>query len=163
MLDLVEEVKSLQLEVKSVKEMLKRSSTTGNLSSGLKSPDSQSSSKVTSGMHTPSKYSRKASNSEYYFKKLKNHFDAKNSGDRYAIILTKYVCVIFDGSTTIHSVSVDANDSTSIRNLYLIFFACNYDVEIFKNRRSEFAEFEGIGQPSPPEFNERSNVFVLDK
>jgi hypothetical protein len=73
--------------------------------------------------------------------------------------------LVYDRKKVIHQEDVDLNDSTSIRNLYLKFYASNYDVEIFLQKREsgEFTAFSGAGNVTPPQYNPRSNVFVLDK
>lgn len=81
----------------------------------------------------------------YYFNELKKHFRANNDQLRFGITLTKYVCQIYDGNRAVHEVPVDANDSSSIRNLYLMFHACNYSVLVFiaKKESGEFESFDG--------------------
>jgi hypothetical protein len=53
----------------------------------------------------------------------------------------------------IHQEDVDLNNSTSIRNLYLMFYASNYDVGIFLQKREsgEFTDFSGAGNATPPQ------------
>ncbi len=104
------------------------------------------------GFHTPSKSDRSAS---YYFNQLKEHFNANNSLDRYCITHASGLCKIFDGKEIIHQVDVNPSDSTSIRNLYLMFYASDYKVETFKQKRDarEFESFDGTTTTSPPQFN----------
>jgi hypothetical protein len=70
-----------------------------------------------------------------------------------------------DGRDVIHQEEVDTTDSTSIRNLYLMFYASNYDVKIFLQKRvsGEFTAFNGTSIGTAPQYNPRSNVFVMDK
>jgi len=140
----------------------------------VKSPKSQSSSRSLSGVHTPfGKPSVAGNNTQrsagYYFDQLNNHFKANNDMNRFAITITKFVCQIYDGKDVVHRELVDANDSTSIRNLYLMFYASDYNVLNFLSKRDngEFGNFNGkddkgnrIG--TPPQYDERSNVFILE-
>ena len=64
--------------------------------------------------------------------------------NRFGITLTKYVCQIYDGKKMIHQVPVDGDDSTSIRNLYLMLYASDYNVLTFlsKYESKEFESFD---------------------
>jgi hypothetical protein len=119
---------------------------------------------VKSGLHTPKKSSSTRSVG-YYFDELYKHFKANNDQQRYYISISKYKCNIYDGRTSVHEEEVDKDDSTTIRNLYLMFHASEYKVEVFlqKKEAGEFEAFNGTGLTTPPQFNPRSNVYVLDK
>lgn len=140
----------LQLELELAKvqlEQLKISANRrGSASSGLYTPRSP----VKTGIHTPTK---KSSSVGYYFDQLSQHFKANNDTNRYAITCTRHLCQVYDGKKVIHQEDVDLNDSTSIRNLYLMFYASNYDVGIFLQKREsgEFTAFSGTGNVTPPQ------------
>jgi len=127
-----------------------------------------------SGLHTPvgraAVGNNSASSVRYYFDELNNHFRANNDMNRFGITLSKYVCEIYDGKNRIHEVPVDHDDSSSIRNLYLMFFASDYNVLTFiaKKESGEFESFDGTDDKgaridTPPKFNQRSDVFVFGK
>jgi hypothetical protein len=130
----------------------------GSASSGLYTPQSR----VKSGLQTPTKMQRSV---KYYFDELKKYFKANNDQHRYGIVITIYKCTVYDGKAPVHEEDVDAKDSTSIRNLYLMFHASDYKVEVFLQKREagEFEDFSGPSLKTPPLFNLRSNVYVVDK
>jgi hypothetical protein len=60
--------------------------------------------------------------------------------------------------------------SAPVRNLYLMLHSCDYVVEVFLERIKQrgFEDFtdrdiDGNRLDTPPEYNKRANVFVLDK
>lgn len=127
----------------------------GTASSGLRTPTSA----------VKSDPSTRAPSVAYYFNEIRKHFKANNSVDQYAIACTRFTCIIFDGKTDVHNVDVDRSDSTSIRNLYLMFHASDYKVETFLRKRDagEFESFDWSAS-TPPQYYARSiDVDVVDK
>lgn len=118
---------------------------------------SRSSGTASSGLRTPTSLvklgpSTRAPSVAYYFNELRKHFKVNNSKDHYAIICTRFACIIYDRKTAVHHVEVDRSDSTSIRNLYLMFHASDYNVETFLRKRDagEFESVDGSASTPPP-------------
>jgi hypothetical protein len=120
------------------------------------------------GFHTPKvAYTNRSVHGHsigHYAGELVKHFRNANSSYRYAITLSNRACQIIDGHNVVYSVPVIKDDSTSIRNLYLMLYASGYKVETFlsKLQANEFgADFNGNGMATPPVYSERSNVFAF--
>ena len=151
--------------ISELKALLKEDS---RVSSGLRTPRSRS----RSGLHTPVvKKSSGERSVGYYFDKLREHFYATNNKNRWAITCTPYVCIIYEGKVERHKIEFNGkDDSALVRNLYLMLDSCDYKVEVFleKIKKREFEDFtdrgvDGNRLGTPPEYNKRANVFVLDK
>lgn len=154
-LDLLRQ-KQIELETERVRlEQLRLQFPRGG-SSGLHTPSTRNG----TGSSTPRNKSRSVG---YYFDKLGVHFYGNNDANRFSITCTKFLCQVYDGKNVVHSVDVDQNDSTSVRNLYLMFYASEYNAAIFleKFNSGEFEDFDGSGLKTPPEYDTRSNVYVL--
>lgn len=49
-----------------------------------------------------------------------------------------------------------------MRNLYLIQFTCEYNIEEFLRKKDDFSSFNESTQTIPPSLNERANVYAMD-
>lgn len=136
-----------------------------------KSPHSPLS-RGSSGLHTPSGKIASGNTTTrsvgYYFDQLKKHIKANNNMNQYTITCTKFSCQVYNGKECIHEVAIDPQDSTSIRNLYLMFYASDYSIETFLVKRNnlDFADFNGFDVDgkritTPPKCDERANVFAF--
>lgn len=134
----------------------------GDSSSGLYTP-----SPPKSGLHTPPLKSSQpfvpsVRSPGYYFDKLKYHFSANEANKhKYSIVLTGVGCKILGRNTVLHQ---EEANTTSVRNLYLMLFACNYDVDEFLKRRDEgeFLVFNGAICTTPPD-HRYSTQFIGNK
>jgi hypothetical protein len=103
-----------------------------------------------------------------YFKELQEHFNANNDTNRFAITRTKFLCQVWDGKTVVHTETFEPNEGYDLgvvetRNLYLMFYDSNYNVESFLHKRDEgeFRNFDGFNpkRNTPKKLSHRSNVY----
>jgi len=68
-----------------------------------------------------------------YFSELREHFEENNDTFRYCITKAKYSIKVWDGDDIVHQVNfANAEDYIpKVRNLYLMFFDCQYKIETF--------------------------------
>ena len=133
----------------------------------LENSKSVSSSRLTpiiSGIETPTGGMKSGQKSvKYYYENLYQYFKVNNVMNDYDITCTRFTCKIYDGNVPVYSVPVDSSDSTSMRNLSMMLFACDYNVQTFlqKVEDGEFGPDFCEYLHTPPLVSQSSDVLAI--
>ena len=92
-----------------------------------------------------------------YFMELRDHIEETNDSFRYRITRANYSMKVWDGDDIVHQVNfTDVDDYIpKVRNLYLMFFDSQYQIETFLEKRDSgaFDNFDGFNpkRDTPPQ------------